>query len=310
MALAYLHTKARMGTLDPARFGMSFEDMATDCIADLFARDETGRFVELAGYLESNAPDRLSETDAEMALRRIVFGKVSERLFRSYKENDPNLGKVIRNIKDAVTASSQCRLERIGGRLWIIFGADAPLDGDKPVAPSDVFESYVTSALGKLGQTGEAISALEAFLEYHPHYRNGYPVSALAKIVRSSFIRLGAALEDESVPGDDSFTDGEVKDAIEVAIKSVRDKTFSTYVATSKVDPPTFEVYIRTVSDVLASEFVHGTSSQNSHFDIMAVYEPSLSKTDYRRRHRNRVEYMVKLARTNMSQLFAEDFAI
>lgn len=316
MAMAYLHTKARMGTLDPSRFGMTFEDMATDAIADLFARDDDGRFIELHGYFASTDEQRraagldlkLGDADAEIALRRLVFGKVNERLFRSYKENDPNLGKVIRNIKDAAAAAGNCRLERVGGRQWIIFGDD--LAGERPVAPADIVEAYVTSALGRLGQTSEAIDALEHFLDYHPYYRNGYPVSALAKIVRSGFIRLGAAMSDDAVQtSDDTFTDGEVRDAIQTAIASVRAKTFATYVATSKVDPDTFEVYMQTVSDVLASEFIHGTSSQNSHFDLMATHLPALSKADYRRRHRNRVEYMVKLARTNMSELFAQDFA-
>lgn len=311
MAMAYLHTKARMGSLDPVRFGMTLEDMATDAVADLFARDENGRFVELCNYFAGSMQggfDRMSEADAEIALRRLVFGKVNERLFRSYKENDPNLGKVIRNIKDAAAASGRCRLERLAGRQWIVFGDE--LAGDLPVAPTDIVEAYVTSALGRLGQTGEAIDALERFLDYHPYYRNGYPVSALAKIIRSAFIRLGAAGFDEAAPADDeSFSGPEVQNAIDAAIDHVRAKTYATYVATAKVDVATFEVYMRTVSDVLASEFVHGTSSQNSHYDFMAMHRPALSKADYRRRHRNRVEYMVKLARTMLSDYFALDYA-
>lgn len=299
-----------MGSLDPARFGISFEDMATDSIADLFARDDTGRYTELATYFAGTDWPEMSDADAEIALRRLVFGKVSERLFRSYKENDPNLGKVIRNIKDAVPAQSGCRLERIRGRLWIVLGDEEPLSGDRPVAPPEILEAYVTSALGNVGQTSAAIESLARFLAYHPHYRNGFPVSGLAKIVRSAFIRLGAAMVDEEEGPDDSFTQGEVDDAIEAAIDAVRSKMFSTYVSKGRIDPPTFELYVSTVSDVLASEYVHGTSSQHSHFDILATYKPSLSKTDYRDKHRNRVEYMVKLARTRLAELLAQDFVM
>src|SRR5690606_22299249 len=135
-------------------------------------------------------------------------------------------------------------------------------------------------------------TALVAFLDMHPYYRNGFPVSEFAKIVRSAYIRLGAALHD----GDDSerhFTGDEVERAIDAATDAVHSKTFSTYVEKKKVDEPTFQVYLRTVRDVLESMYVHDTSSSYSHFDVMATYDPGLSEDEYRRTHRNRVEYMV-----------------
>jgi hypothetical protein len=300
MALAYLYQKARLGSLRPEHFGLTFEDMALDSTAELFQRDDSGRFIELRAYFSSAG--RAASTDAEMeiALRRIVFSKVSEGLFRRFRENDPNLGKVIRNTKDAVIALPGVRLERQGRQLWIVVGDDDELTMETPVAPPEIIDAHVTSALGSAGQMQEAVVALVSFLKMHPYYRNGFPVSEFAKIVRSAYIRLGAALNDDD-HSERHFTADEVARAIDAATDAVYTKTFSTYVTKKKVDAPTFRVYLRTVRDVLESLYVHDTSSSYSHFDVMATYNPGLSEDEYRRTHRNRVEYMVKIARTHVS---------
>ena len=308
MALAYLRAKTRMGTLDPKRFGLSLEDMAIDSIAELYERDETGKYVEICTYFESIPWSKMDDAGLEIALRRIVFGKVTERMFRQYRENDPNLGKVIRNIKDAAAAAPDTHLERVDGKLWIVVGRDVALATDRPTAPPDLLESYVTAALGKDGRTSEALDALARFFEFHPHYRNGYSVSALATMVRSAFIRLGAALEDATAG--ETFTEGEIADALSAAIDMLRTTLPSTYVSTQKLHTSTFDVYLHTVRDILASTYLHGTASHCSHFDVMASHSPALTRSEYRREHRNKVEYMVKLARARLAELLLDDAVI
>jgi len=304
MALAYLYQKARLGGLRPEHFGLTFEDLALDSTAELFRRDDAGNFVELRTYFNSVGRAASTDADMEIALRRIVFSKVSEGLFRRYRENDPNLGKVIRNTKDAINSLQGVRLERQGRQLWIVVGDDE-LMMETPVAPPEVIDAHVTSALGSAGQMQAAVAALVSFLETHPYYRNGFPVSEFAKVVRSAYIRLGAALHNDD-DTERQFTTDEIKRAIDSATDAVYTKTFSTYVEKKKVDARTFQVYLRTVRDVLESLYVHDTSSTYSHFDVMATYTPGLSEDEYRRTHRNRVEYMVKLARTHVSDFLLD----
>lgn len=44
IALVYLRKKARDGRLDLSVIGLDLTDLAVDCIADLFRRDERGMF--------------------------------------------------------------------------------------------------------------------------------------------------------------------------------------------------------------------------------------------------------------------------
>lgn len=303
MALAYLHQKKRLGSLRPEHFGLSIKDLAIDSTADIFRRNDAGHYVELRTYFQSIDWEELDETDLTIAFRRIVFSKVSESLFRRFRENDPNLAKVIRNIKDVARSTSEVRLERVGSQRWLVLGKNEPLESGKPVAPSEIVESYVTSALGSNGVTEDALSALRALLERNPHYRNGFPVSEFAKVVRSSFVRLGAPISEDAEHS--GFSTEEVARAIDLATAVVERRFYSTYVASRKVDAKTFGVYVSTVRDVLQAQYVHGTESAYSHFNVLATHQPDVTERDYRRRHRNRVEYMVKAARTEVVEFLA-----
>lgn len=306
MASAYLYLKARLGTLSPEHFGLSFEDLALDSCAELFQRDDRGRYVELRTYFESIDLATLDDADLEIALRRIVFSKVGEGLFRRFRENDPNLGKVIRNVKDVAGTTPGVRLERHRRQLWIVIGEDDPLLVELPVAPAEVVEAHVTPALGSSGRTQEAFKALKAFVELHDYYRNGFPVTAFAEIIRSAFIRLGASLHGE--PDDEQhFSAEEIARAIDTATDAVRAAMHPSYVGKRKVDGSTFEIYMRTVRDVLESQYVHDTSSTCSHFDVIAGHMPGLSEREYHRRHRNRVEYMIKMARGFTSGILLDE---
>ena len=307
MARSYLRHKARLGSLKAEHFGLSIDDLAIDSSAELFQRDEDGRYVELRQYFESIHWMELDDAGVEIALRRIVFSKVSEALFRRFRENDPNLGKVIRNIKDAARSLPDVGLERIAGQLWLVFGSNERLGSEKPAAAGEVLEAHVTAALGSGGRTQDAVRAVAAFFEAHTHYRSGFPVSGLGKIVRSAYIRLGQALVEEEPSRESAYSTTEVADAIDAATAEIRRQFLTTYVERKKVDEHTFQLYVRAVRDIIELEYVHDASSNYSHFDVLASHEPSLSDREYREHHRNRIEYMVKTARARLAEFLTAD---
>jgi hypothetical protein len=56
MASACLQAKVCSGRFQPNLAGLSIRDFALDAIAELFARDNAGRFKELRRYFESMGP--------------------------------------------------------------------------------------------------------------------------------------------------------------------------------------------------------------------------------------------------------------
>lgn len=298
MALIYLQQKIRTGRLRPSYYGLSLEDLALDCCAELFARDEEQRYTVLRTYFEAVGWREQGEADLQIALRRITFSKVNEELFRCNGELDPNLAKVIRNVKDAVKLIDGIWLQRFGCEQWVVAGEEE-LHMERPGIPLEFLEAYLTGAIGRSMHVREAVGALLAFAEMQPAYRNGVPLTVFARLVRSAFIRLGYGAEDADVRQEE-YSLEELIGAIEAALGFIRRKMVRSYVHRCKVTAETFALYLEVVRSILEAQYIYDTLRDYSYFDIVAMHGAGISEAEYREQHRNRIEYMVKLSRSMM----------
>jgi len=84
------------------------DDLALDCIAGLFMRNEHGEFIQLKKYFCQNNDGLATMDDAEILvlLRRLVIKKTKQELSRIFKERDPEGAKIVRNIKVAIKSAS------------------------------------------------------------------------------------------------------------------------------------------------------------------------------------------------------------
>ena len=73
IALVQLKRKLSSGRLHSEFFKSSPDDLAIDCIADLFQQDDSGTFVQIKTYFESLSLDNISKKDLLTHLRRFVF---------------------------------------------------------------------------------------------------------------------------------------------------------------------------------------------------------------------------------------------
>ena len=238
IALAYLHHRLRKGSLCDYQFGISNEDLALDCIAELYQRDDRGRFVVLEQYFESSNWRALGEEELKIALRRLVFSKVNEGLFRNYREEDPNLAKIIRNIKEAVKHDKRINLVRMREANWLVVG---PPDGEVnhlPLAPAEILEAFLLSVVCSTSNTYKAVSAFADFIAAHPHYRNAYPMSAFAQVLRTSYL---GRTRPEAQTQEASFEPMEVETAIQRAVNHVRNSLLDTYVRGGKLSFALFD---------------------------------------------------------------------
>lgn len=303
IALAYLHHRLRRGSLVDNQFGISNEDLALDCIAELYQRDEHNQFVVLSQYFDTCNWETLSEEDLKVALRRLVFSKVNEGLFRNYREEDPNLAKIIRNIKEAAKQDKRISLVRSKEASWLVMGDKDAAVNHLPLAPAEILQAHMLSILCNTSNTYKAVSAFADFIEAHPHYCNGYPLSGFAQVLRASF--MGAV-----VPGasdiEASYAPIEVEQAIQQAVTYVRTTLYDTYVRGGKLSRARFETYVKAVGKTLKSTFTRYPESVDSQFEALRSFIPDLSKETYMQQHRNVLQYLFKLSRAHMIAYLSE----
>jgi len=293
MAVVYLRRRARAGRLDTAFFGRSLEDLAMDCIADLFERDDAGRFPRLVAYFEPMMRKNLSQARLIGATRRLVFSKVSDGLFRRYREADPALGKLIRNLRYAVRRCADVHEERVRGHLWVV--CSTPADCSRPLMGDELLQVRLSTLVGPAVGLKDAVKCLRRVLLANPVYAPGYPLVGLACVLRAMFDLRADQLE----PSRPSFSSLHLEDIRRILDYSrIRiDREMRRKYVDAKVDAPTFDAYLRAAEDGLLSEFVELGAGDATHFDLLKPYLTCMTYDDFRHDHRGRFQYVLKKLR-------------
>jgi hypothetical protein len=104
LALPLIRKKIALGKLNLDSVGLKEPDVVYDCLADLFQRDEIGRFPQIRLFFNHHLEqvENWSDYDVLMHLRALVFGKANNNIIRLYREADPILGKILRNVNIAL----------------------------------------------------------------------------------------------------------------------------------------------------------------------------------------------------------------
>src|SRR5262245_44545874 len=97
------------------------EDLAIDCVAGLFMRNDNNEFIQLRRYFGPYLDSTMAPNDVELLimLRRLVIKKTKQELSRIFKERDPEGAKIIRNIRVAVKNAADLATFREMGREYI-----------------------------------------------------------------------------------------------------------------------------------------------------------------------------------------------
>lgn len=303
-ASAYLQRKEKMGRLQTAIFGLSVDDLAIDCFADLFGRDEAGRCYEIHAYFESLDWDTMPDAELEVAFRRLIFSKVNEGLFRRYSESDPTLARIIRNIKLAVKSRHDLLLLSRGHEQWIATTGTPPHLFSAPLAPPTLLEAAIVSKMGVSSGVPDTLTVLITFVSDRPWYAAAYPLIGFAQVVRTAFITIEAA----SIPGlSDTYHLETVSDAVARAVRSVHRGKYAVYVAGGKVPLQTYNAYLDVVQANLSSDYSEAGTAHISLYQALAASLPSLTESEYRSRHRNILEYLTRCAREKLIGFFRHD---
>jgi hypothetical protein len=297
IALIYLRKKAR-SRLNPADFGISLEDLAWECVADLFQRNEQGVFIKLVGYFRSVEWENKSEDDLLGATRRLVFSHVNQSLCRIYQESDPSLGKLIRNLKLAAKTSAGFSLMQREGQAWICVAPENEATASLPVMPPEFLEAHLTASLRGEADVKQVLSLLAEIFNEQCLYRKSYPLSGLALIIRAAFTHLNSVVEENN--GHDEFMPEEIERMIHGNVEAIKSSMRPAYVEKQKVDGRTYEAYFGAIRDMLAAEYVQNDGCNRSYYDYLHQHLQPLTREEYQHRFRCHFEYLAKLTRQEL----------
>jgi len=294
LATAYIGRKMNAGRLETSRLGVSLEDLAVDCIAELFARDEEGRFDILQSYFGRGDLERMSEGEFLGLCRRLVFSAVNQQLFRIYGAYDPAFRKLLRNLKGAAHRTEGFHLVEHQGDSWVLISSNGAQLNHTPAIPPEYLEVLLTRQISVRDSSVDMLRAFDRALSDTQGYAHGYPLIGLAAVLRHVLARMEMAEAPEPA---DAISVEEIDRVITSILPQVITEVGERYVREGKLDQEVLGAYRLAVREILLMEYGHGNGQGVSFYDILSTLLPGTTPTEYAAIHRSRLEYVVRLCR-------------
>ena len=292
IALVQIRRKLNSGRLHSGFFKSSPDDLAIDCIADLFQQDDSDAFIQIKTYFESLSLDNISEKDLLTHLRRLVFARVNQSIFRMYNETDPSLGKILRNIKLAVSGLQYFKETERFGEQCIAPSACETLEHLPELDRTELERQLRYHARGS-----EHIPALLAKLSVYLREQNDHsrivPLMLVAMVFRSLY---GDAPITQEVIMEDRFIAGDASAILHDVCDQLMNETHPTYVGKRKIEPVVFKKYFDVIEENLIATIIHQDGNRMSFFTSLKTIMPELTEKEYRQKHKSRIEYLARIA--------------
>jgi|WetSurMetagenome_2_1015567.scaffolds.fasta_scaffold113966_2 hypothetical protein len=308
IATLHMQKKIASGAINPAFFGLSTADLAVDCVGPLFERDAQGRFVQLLTYYVPLRWEELDETELLAYTRRLVFSKIHQQLARLYKETDPSLEKLMRNLRNAMRSGRHLAEVRRGNELWAVIPGYKEQEQGLPLMPWEFLEGELTPRIHASTTLKDIVRCTAEIFEGQKVYRRSYPFTSLALIVRTAFVRVGGLHEIEHHDHTLELAPHEIRQAVHKATARIASAKQETYVAQGRVDKRIYDAYMDAARTILQAEFVENDGHDKSFYERLAEKIPGMSTADYQHHHRCHFEYLVKLSREELLKVVKQEF--
>jgi len=305
MAAAALRRRIMPAMLDAGVHGTSYRDLAYDCIAELFEQGDDGELMQIRAYFQGI--DRAAATDDQLLthLRRIVFSKVNHGIVRFYSEADPELGRILRNIRLSVQALHNFTVVERFGDAYLLPAFSQSLE-HLPSFDREELEAGLRREAHPDDHVPAMLAHLSRFLLSQSERSRFVPLTGVALAIKSLYLTPGAE-EPDRVPAEDPFTVSDIMTLVGTACREVLGRMAVEYVETGKVEREMFRKYTEVIEKNVALRFTSEESDGRSLFSCLQAMIPTLSESEYRTRHRARLEYLARLAYKRSVEMLRAD---
>ncbi len=292
IALVLIRRKLNSGRLHSGFFKSSPDDLAIDCIADLFQQDDSGTLIQIKTYFESLSLENISEKDLLTHLRRLVFARVNQSIFRMYNEADPALGKILRNIKLSLEALTNfTEIERFGEQC-VAPCACATLE-HLPEADRNDLERELRQNANGSEHIPALMAKLSVYLRGQTLHSRVVPLMMLAMIFRSLYSEVP---EMNVATINDQFTVSDASGILRGICMQVMNETEPKYVGKGKIGAFIFKKYFEVIEENLNATIIQQNGERMSFYASLKSLIPDLTEKEYRKNHKSRIEYLARIA--------------
>lgn len=299
LAVEYL-TRRRGAWRLQERLGLPVTDLGYDCIADLFERDAFGRYRQLAAYFEGTDFRSCAPEELLILLRRLVYSRTANGMFRAFSEADPAFSRILRNVKLALQALKQFEERERFGDVHLTPLLCATLEHLPPFEPAELEAALAAECTG--GENVPEMMAKTALLLRRQEDRSRLvPLMHVAAAIRGVYEAKNRPLLAATAVSDPPVD--ETPELISAACAQVKADMRSSYMDRKRIPAGVYETYFAVVADSLRERIHGGNGDAASYFDLLRAYLPEITPEEYRTQHRSRIEYLGSLVHQRLQGL-------
>jgi hypothetical protein len=284
------------GSKNQDYIGISKSDVAYDCIADLFQKNEEGRFIKLEAYFSSFNIEEISNQEILVLFRRIVSSRVQQGLFQIYQQSDPSLGKILRNIKHSMhQLQNYDQFERFGEtHIAPIHGEIA---GHLPVIDLQTLVQEFSPYVNGSESIPQLLAKLSLFLTEQNAYRRSIPLLTTAIAFRTFYAKDLSVDLPAAYKIDDTIDVDNATSIIVQSCEKIKHKMKSTYLDRNKISQDLYEIYFEVALININFVLLNANGEDTSLFGALKSKIPQLTPREYTQNHKNTLEYLTRLCK-------------
>ncbi|MBI3194000.1 MAG: hypothetical protein HYZ34_05950 [Ignavibacteriae bacterium] len=307
LARPLIHKKISIGKINVHILGLHEADIITDCLADLFSRDELGKFPVVMSFVKNHLPDSSHASNEEllMILSYLVIGQVNQNIARLYNESDPTLGKILRNLKAILERTTLFESNTRFSEPYL-FARNSEYLSHLPPIPMEIVRREFSHVVSVHDSIEEMVKRLHTLLVNQHSYQRIVPLIDTALLLKEVYTVAWKTEEKLAEIVEPDIANGDIARVAEEVCKKLFKELYPTYVEGNKCTESMYRNYFQALQTVLSGEFGDGSKMKLSYFDCLKLSNPDLTKEEYKHQHRSTMEYLGKLAKTRMKALLNE----
>ena len=297
LVTSYLSSFRTSSALLCENHGISPVDLAFDCIADLFGRDDKGSFGHLVAFVGAlNWPlERTPDHELLAAFRSLLSRFADMELGYLYAQSDPSGARIHRNIRECIKNHGTFRLSR-DMRGFVIAPGTGPSLDHLPQFSVDVLKSEFYARLDGVQQIPRLMDTLLQVLKSQTEFRRSVPLADVVHLFKGVYrLEQKSEIEERDVQdlgGLAQFEIDQIRARVELVLK---EKILVTYVSHGKVDRKHGEAMYLAYCDLIG-DWCSGNGASSGLYEYLKRHLP-IDEQLYKDELRAKMEYLLKVAR-------------
>ncbi len=276
--------------------GLTTSDLAYDCIAEAFARNDENRYPILENFAGSLATpiETAHQSEVFYAFKSFLVRIAEAQLARLFAQNDPVGARIHRNIRECLRTSPLFASARDFRGLVVRPAGQDPLDELEEFPPDELERAFFADARSG-GDTPELLRILHRILAGQSRYRRSLTVLAVTQLFKRVYRPSGVVGDETEDLSHSHLTDFEIDRLCAEVEVSVKEKIYLTYLSRRKLSRVEAESVFRAFRDMIA-DWKEDAEQEQGLYGYLQRHL-SVSSDVYETSYRTKMEYLLRLAR-------------